>query len=246
MFNMEINEHLRDKRISFDEPTHKYTIDGISDYVSVTTLIHKFFPHFNSDLIISKMMKSKKWHESKYYGKTKQEIKDEWEQSGKQSAQLGTDMHNQIETFFKENKKPEGSKELEYFNFFWEESKNSLKPYRAEWRIFDEDAKIAGSIDMIFTDENNNLIIYDWKRSKEIKTENSYESGYAPVDHLPNCNFWHYSLQLNIYKKILQEKYGFKVVGMFLLILYPGNDGPLKYEVPDLTEEVDNIWKTRK
>ena len=37
------NKHERDKRIIFYEPTHTYTIDGDSNYTSVTTYVHKHF-----------------------------------------------------------------------------------------------------------------------------------------------------------------------------------------------------------
>ena len=42
-----LNPHPRDSHISFDEGPHIYTIDGDSDYMSVTTWNHSHFPHFN-------------------------------------------------------------------------------------------------------------------------------------------------------------------------------------------------------
>ena len=54
----EQNKHLRDSRISFDEPTHSYTIDGSKNGImSVTTLIHQYFPHFNAKEVIKKCKK---------------------------------------------------------------------------------------------------------------------------------------------------------------------------------------------
>ena len=38
--------------------------------------------------------------------------------------------------------------------------------------VFDEDVKLAGSIDMIFEREDGDLEIYDWKRCKEIRKSN--------------------------------------------------------------------------
>ena len=54
------NPHERDLCIVFDEGPHIYTIDGDSDYMSVTTWNHSHFPHFDADAIIIKMMKSLK------------------------------------------------------------------------------------------------------------------------------------------------------------------------------------------
>ena len=38
-----------------------------------------------------------------------------------------------------------------------------LKPYRTEWMIYDEDLKLAGSIDMVYENADGTLSIYDWK-----------------------------------------------------------------------------------
>ena len=35
------------------------------------------------------------------------------------------------------------------------------------------------------------------------------------INHLPDTNFWHYSLQLNTYKAILEDKYGVKITFIF-------------------------------
>ena len=72
--------HERDSHISFVESTHVYTIDGDSDYMSVTTWNHKHFPRFNADAIIDKMMNGKRWSQSRYFGMTKAEIKAQWKE----------------------------------------------------------------------------------------------------------------------------------------------------------------------
>lgn len=60
------NPHPRDECISFDEGPHIYTINGDSDFISVTTWNHSQFQKFDADNVIEKMMSSKKWPESKY------------------------------------------------------------------------------------------------------------------------------------------------------------------------------------
>ena len=71
----EKNSHSRDSHIVFDEGPHIYTIDGESNYTSVTTWNHSHFPHFDADKVIKNMMKSKKWPQSEYYGMKPFEIK---------------------------------------------------------------------------------------------------------------------------------------------------------------------------
>ena len=80
-----------------------------------------------------------------------------------------------------------------------------------------------------------------------------FESGFnnyattTCISHLPDTNFWHYALQLNMYKTILEHKYGKTVVGLFLVCMHP--DNPYKnyqcIQVPELTNEMDELIKLR-
>jgi len=228
------NSHERDKNLVFDEPTHKYTIltDPNSRYTSVTTINHSHFPHFDADAVIKNMMKGKNWNpENKYWGLTPYQIKAQWKQNGDSVSGAGTDLHFNIECFMNQdlpsgythkellenyeaylaqgNPSPNVSEEWDFF-LQYIRATPSYKPYRTEWMIYHEDLKVAGSIDMVYENPDGTLSIYDWKRSKEISKANGFNK-YAitkEIDHLPDTNFWHYSLQLNTYKAILQEKYG--------------------------------------
>ena len=51
------NAHPLDSNIVFDEGPHIYTINGDSDYTSVTTWNHANFEKFDADKVITKMMK---------------------------------------------------------------------------------------------------------------------------------------------------------------------------------------------
>ena len=74
----EKNNHIRDNHISFEEGPHIYTIDGDSDFTSVTTWVHSHFHHFDADGIIKKMRASKNWPNNKYYPMEPTEIKKMW------------------------------------------------------------------------------------------------------------------------------------------------------------------------
>lgn len=244
-----LNPHPRDNRCVFDEEPHIYYIDGKNDNISVTTLVHnQLFPHFDADKIINRMMNSKKWTDSKYYGMTKAEIKQQWEDNKNESATQGTFLHLCIELFYNQQPKENNSVEYQYFLNFQNDIGHKLTPYRTEWVVFDEEVKLCGSIDMIYQqtkEDDTNLIIYDWKRTKKI-TDFSNEMGYEPLNHLPNSNFWHYSLQLNIYKRILENNYDKKISEMYLLVLHPDNQNYIRKKVPILADEIDYIWELRK
>jgi len=245
------NRHPRDLQIEFDEPTHRYTVNGSSDgWTSCTGFLHSFFPHFDPDTTIKKMMNSPKWPQSKYYGMTASEIKNQWNSSGKEASEAGTAMHLGIEMFHNDANVDDSIKESvewKYFQNYWKECGEDLEPYRTEWEVWSEEHKLAGSIDMIYRRKSDGkFIIYDWKRSKEIKTTNTFENGYAPLDHLPNCNYWHYTLQLNVYKWFLETFYGLEVAELYLIILHPDNNNYRRLRLNILPNEVQEMLNCRK
>ena len=274
------NSHPRDEHLAFDEPTHKYTIlsDLSSNYTSVTTWNHSHFPHFNADAVIKNMMKGKNWNsQNKYWGQTAEEIKELWKKNGEAVSGAGTSMHFDIECFMNQDLVDEDNEPVnatheelldvyqqemdegipppntsDEWQFFLEYAKTfpSLKPYRTEWMIYDEDLKLAGSIDMVYENPDGSLMIYDWKRAKDITKKPAFNK-YGKtecINHLPDTNFWHYSLQLNTYKAILESKYNKKITALYLVRLHP--DNPKKtYELikcADLSNEIADLFELRR
>jgi len=264
------NSHLRDQNIKFFERGHRYeiTTDPGKRYTSVTTLVHAQFPKFDADAIIAKIMRSKSWAPGhKYWGLTAEEIKASWNSNGAAAASSGTSLHEKIEAFMNDarfkfvythkellqeyeiGKKydyEEKGIEWEYFIKFVQDH-HYLKPYRTEWLIYHEDAKIAGSIDMVYENPDGTLEIYDWKRCKDITAVNGWnETATNPlINHLPATNFWQYSLQLNTYKKILEEKYGKTVTKLCLVRIHPDAPDYELLEVPFLDKEVGDLFAER-
>jgi hypothetical protein len=220
-----LNAHPRDKRITFDPIPHTYTIDSDPSvkYTSVTTWNHSHFEEFDADAIIDSMMRSKKWTESKYHGQTADEIKAGWDKNRDEAAAAGTAMHYDIECYYNQCPRENTSTEYEYFKQFLEDYPH-LEPYRTEWTIFHEELRLSGSIDMVFRNKKDGTFsIYDWKRCREIKKADRKCSNNPVIEHIPDTNYWHYCLQLNTYKAILESKYDMKIFDMFLVCLHPEN-----------------------
>jgi hypothetical protein len=91
------------------------------------------------------------------------------------------------------------------------------------------------------------LSIYDWKRCKEItKTNRGGEFATNPIiEHFPDTNYWHYALQLNIYKYILQTKYGKTITDLYLIVLHPDAKNYQRIKLPNIQSEVDELFKER-
>lgn len=274
------NKHDRDDNIHFDEPTHKYTIlnDINSSYISVTTFNHQHFAKFDADKIIKNMMKGSNWNPSnKYWGMSIEDIKGLWNNNASIVSNEGTKMHFDIECFMNQNLVDENDIPISYthqelLDIYNEEIDNgilppntsdewlfflkfvkafpNLKPYRTEWVVYNEDIKLAGSIDMVYENPDGTLSIYDWKRVKEITKTNSFNKFAVTncINHLPDTNFWHYSLQLNTYKVLLEEKYGKIVKDLYLVRLHPNNTKKTfdLIKCADLKKEVYSLFEYRK
>lgn len=250
------NAHERDQNLLFDEGPHKYTVltDLGSAYTSVTTWVHQHFTPFDALTVAKRIKASKKVRPDNLHLLSVEEIVDFWSKKGEFAAKLGTALHLAIEQFYTSG--AEGvdpallignlSEWAAFLHFHQEHVlKKGLKPYRSEWMIYLEDAatvKLAGSIDMVFERENDGaLFIYDWKRIKELKKVNAFNvfAVTPALSHLPDTNYWHYALQLNTYKVILEAKYGKTVAGLSL-VCFTGD----KFSVvplPDLTADIKDL-----
>ena len=123
----------------------------------------------------------------------------------------------------------------------------AMKPYRTEWVVYSLDMKIAGSIDMVYENPDGTLAIYDWKRSKEIAKTNDWgRTATSPgTEHIPDCNFWQYTLQLNLYRKIVELHYGKRVTKLCLVQLHPDHDQFEVHESPLLDDLMDTLLADR-
>jgi ATP-dependent exoDNAse (exonuclease V) beta subunit len=248
-----LNAHLRDNRIKFEEEGHKYFIDGKSGYTSCTTWNHSLFPHFDGPAIAKRILKNRKWKtdpEYKYYQQSEAEILNSWEENRDRAATAGTLLHLNVEKHYNGVPVEDDSIEFGYFKNFLRDHPH-LHAFRSEWLIFDEEIRISGSVDMVFWDSKNEQYhIYDWKKSKAIEYESAYNKT-AIVDVLrdiPDTNFWHYSLQLNTYKYILEKNYGIKIHDLCLVVMHEDNASK-NYELytcADLSDRMADIWEYRK
>lgn len=238
-FNRE-NSHSRDNRIKFYPEPHIYTIDN-TPAPSASTIIAKFFPEFDSVYWANR--------KAPELGMTPDEVVLMWRTKGETAAKEGTFLHEQIENFYLEQEY-EKTEEFHLFESFVKEN-NHIKPYRTEWRIFDEHHHIAGTIDLI-SKNGSGYEMYDWKRSKKVVNSfngepiknNQWQKGVGQLSDIDDTSYNRYCLQQSLYKYILEKNYGLKVSKMYLIVLYPEYDRYYKVEVPYLKDKAEYILKT--
>jgi hypothetical protein len=76
--------------------------------------------------------------------------------------------------------------------------------------------------------------------------ENKWGSGLGPMEHLPDSNYWLYTLQLNVYRWFLQKHYGLRIVELCIVILHPNNQNYQKFKLNILNDEIEAMLDCRK
>lgn len=234
------NRYWRDSNVSFREADHVYIVDG-TPLDSVTTFVKNCFPEFDSEFHAKRKAKA--------LGITKEAVLEMWDKKGRESREQGTAMHKKIESFYL-GKEPSTDETFELFKIF--ANKITLKPYRTEWAVYDWEQKIAGTIDFVDY-QNGEYIIYDWKRSDKLIAKNGLpiknsqygEKALPPIENLDDSPYYHYALQLSLYKYILEKNYGIKVSKLRLGIFHPSYNKPYVLEMPYLQNEIDTLFGLR-
>jgi len=254
----EVNPMERDSRIEFSEREHTYVIDKhIQAPRSVTELVYQFQGKFDAPLVIQKMKAGKKWKQKrKDYLKpngeemTSEEIQKKWKDSGDMSCKRGTLLHWACEMLLN-GAQIHGpfSTEFEHFLQFYRDFMlvRGLVPVRTELSVFHTGLACAGQIDLLAKYHGtDSYVIIDWKRSKKIKKRNIFQKLLPPLDHLEDTNLNTYSLQLNMYKYILESEYGLRVDECYLVVLHENNEAAKVIQVQPMPAAVEKIVEYEK
>lgn len=231
-------------KITFEEKSHKYwsIVDNEEiQYISGTTFVHKFIPFFD-ELKISASVAKKQ-------GVSQKEILDEWHRKRDESCYFGTKVHETAEDVLNGRPLrniPKNPKEKIVFDkakLFATKFKNELDILGIEQIVFDHRLKIAGTIDLLArSKKDDSILILDWKTNDTIKRENNFEKCNYPIDHLDNCNFYHYALQLSLYQFLLIFGGYYSKNTKFKRVLIHINTVEAEViQVPDLTSEIKDM-----
>tara|TARA_B100000427_G_scaffold226150_1_gene189700 strand:- start:99 stop:824 length:726 start_codon:yes stop_codon:yes gene_type:complete len=210
----------RQNLISLDEVSHTYTLKNSEiKFNSVTEFIGGFFQPFDEQEVAKKLTQL-----NKYKGQSINDILNEWEQR----RNRGTIVHREIEDFIIERnangkrdslynldlKTQQAIKFLNKCNIY----KNNL--IFPEVRVFSEELRLAGTIDLIiYNKPKNEISIIDWKTNVEIKKRGYRNGTKSATKNIEDCSFNKYELQLSMYRYILENFYKARVAGTYILHL---------------------------
>lgn len=239
--------------MKFDSANHSYRNENEEFYLSATAFIKKFHKPFERDKMAAKTAKKQK--------KTIEEVIAEWERIGQEAVKKGISFHkvkedelmgqttivvNDIEytvypATFEQDVKIETRKHLD----------PGVYP---ELIVWSDRYKIAGQADYVEVTKDNKINIRDYKTSKEIKLsgwekwDGTREKMFFPLNHLDDCNFNHYCLQLNLYAFLIKQHNRHLDIGSMFIEHIKGEYNPetdsfklveiIPYEIPDLQKDV--------
>jgi len=219
--------------ITFKEDTHRYFINGEdASRFSVTGIINKYKPKFEED----------KWAriKAKSLNISVDEMKFLWAEKNLYSTTLGTELHRLIEcTYlgevysFDSNKVKQALGEDSYSEFgkhlytiaghfksFYTDTRDNIQTIANELAVGDiENTKICGTLDMLaYNKQEDCLEIYDFKTNKSITYSSIYKEKFnEPLNNLEVCEFNTYSLQLSIYKYIIEKYTTLKIKNLYIV-----------------------------
>ena len=168
----------QDRLISFEESSHTYTVIGAGEMKPVSSVIAMFFNPFNAEAASI----------NKCHGDlvAAAKLREEWDAKGSIASQAGTFFHKQIENYLNDKTEPQSfkcdveyngkyvqlnkridiSREWSFFKAF--DRATTYQPFRTEWCVYDKDARMAGTIDLICSRPDGTYELYDWKRSNKV------------------------------------------------------------------------------
>ena len=224
--------------IKLGESTHKYILEGHEDieFTSVTTCISEFFDKFDKEAVAYKLVTTI----PKYKGRSAEDLIEEWEES----ANYGTAVHKEIEDYIKLKKTPKIDRAIAGVNWLTKYLQKSDYEVFSEVIVYCKELKIAGTVDLVVFDKlNQKYSILDWKTSKEIKTDSyKMKTGNKPeTNDLLDCKFNHYTLQLSLYRYLLEKNYNIQLDDQ--LIIHLDSDTVHGYITPYFKEHIVSMLK---
>lgn len=187
---------LRDPKLKFFVASHKYKY-GKQTLTSVTTWLAQFYPHFDAN----KQAKASNANpNSLYYKLGVRTILKMW----KTKTDDGTETHAQIEKYLLTKEMPTDKKALQavpVIDELFDRLELGNTSSFPEVRVCALELGLAGTIDWAVVTDGG-LLIFDWKTNGSLK--------YSRAK---------YQAQLNTYSYILENYYGYQVLGMRLVHL---------------------------
>lgn len=268
-----IKFRVEDHKYFFAGETPQSTLQQSLGCVSVTGLYKKYCNEFNAEEQAKRMCSAQGFpyrqpHHEQYkkllQGVNRKDwcaaVLQEWARKGKEASELGTAAHRALElmlntvTWWQPIDVSRETQMAAKFMFLMREQ--GWVPYRTEMIIAVPELKLAGSVDFLLCRADRalregptELLLGDLKRVEKFEARSNFNQHMKPpFDAFPDTNLWHYTMQPNLYKAMLEweGRYGVVVTRMVLLDVHPTQDDYLLVEVEEQQEAALEILRQRE
>lgn len=226
----------RSQRIRFDSENHVYYVDGVRVAKSVSKYASSLWPSFDGLRIASRCGAEKRLQWTGNSKCTDAELCKAWAENGNAAAVAGTRLHAEIERFFVAGENPDLCPDIaEWMRArFPRDVVTTFPELIIAGPLFEAGPIVAGTIDLLCYDSRetpgNEWSIYDWKRGLVSTTGGELDSlgiGVRGSKHRI------YSVQLELYSRILRLSYGIEVKKQFIVHTLEGCEPTVIEPVPD-------------
>jgi len=239
-----------DKQIShkgltcyFNDKEHKYwsTNLPVGSYTSGSAINHYHFKPFDAH--------GASLGTARKLGISQGEVLEMWDNKRDTACVFGTKIHLYCENLIlgKILPTPSSDKEVAYMKLADETIQRMDKVYEwveVEQFFFSEELQLCGQADIILRHKNTSrLFISDWKTNGKDLTSGQYSKwGLGQLNHIPDHNLGHYTLQLNLYRYLALFE-GFYQEDIEMFIVHFLDDKVYTPRIPILNDETDYIVK---
>ncbi len=212
--------------VVFDAEEHKYTVNGV-EFTSATTFLKEFEEHFDP------MIQAQAYAERK--GLEADKVVAEWKQRGEEASQFGSQVHAVAEKIcielangkklseicYKSEKEKVNQYAEALIRFFSDHPK--LTPKLVEEITILPSHKLAGTIDLVAKTVEGEHILIDWKTNRDLDIQNKFcKFMKHPIPEVPATPYGKYTLQLMLYKRMIQQTHDIYISQLWIVHLQAG------------------------
>ena len=244
-------------KYTFIEDEHYYLCNGKRVGISTTGLIAQYEQKFDSDTISCQVADKK--------GISQEKVLEEWRIENLHSTIKGSFIHEFAQSLW-ENKeykfdyskipkeididrlKNDIAKLIPQAINFYNDYKDIYELIGCEIYLGDEEYDECGATDQMMLNKNTGeIVIIDYKTNKKIEYESfRHKKMLIPLQEFDDCNYIHYSFQLNDYKYKFEKNTNLKVNETFIVYFNINADNYEIIKPLNMENEVKLILENRR
>jgi hypothetical protein len=215
--------------VKLDHDTHTYSNAKGEQYLSVSKFLS---------------LLSEKFEDTNAYASASEETRKQWKAKGKVAADHGTTIHNALELY---NQTGQILLENAALEPVIKSIMTAYKDYHQSYDevcLYSDEYRVAGTTDKICTLSNrkdSEVDLADFKTNLKgiITMHSDYKKRlFYPLDHLHDCNYVKYSLQLSLYAYFFEQLTGRRIRKLYIHFI-PPNDMLGHYKIPVMYMKTD-------